>query len=172
MKPFPTGIVRWLAILNFLLLIPLISISTALSDDLITARVVGVTAGDSLTVIESNNKQVLIRLGGIDCPELGQPFGEQAKEFTSNLCFGKIIMYRMVGIDRFDRTIATVFLEGSTEVNLEILKAGYAWHFKKYAKRQDYADTEAQARRDGVGLWADPKATPPWEWRREKRSSP
>jgi endonuclease YncB( thermonuclease family) len=155
-----------------ILLIGLVIAQSAYSDDLITARVIGVTDGDNLTVIGSDNKQTLIRLHGLDCPELTQPFGEQAKEFASNLCFGKIIMYRMVGIDRFDRTIATVFLADSTEVNLEILKAGYAWYNSRYDKRQDYVDAEEEARRTGAGLWADPDPTPPWEWRRDMRKKP
>jgi len=159
---------RRFGILFFSLLVGLILVASAQSDDLIAARVISVTDGDNLTVIGSDNKQVLIRLHGLDCPELEQPFGENAKEFTSNMCFGKIIMYRMVGIDRFDRTIATVFLEDGKELNLEILKAGLAWHYERYSKRQDYVDSEEEARRAGIGLWADTKPTPPWEWRRER----
>lgn len=157
-------------ILFFLLLVGLILVAPVQSDDLIAARVISVTDGDNLTVIGSENKQVLIRLHGLDCPGLEQPFGENAKEFTSNLCFGKIIMYQMVGIDRFDRTIATVFLEDGKELNLEILKAGLAWHYERYSKRQDYADAEEEARRAGIGLWADKGPTPPWEWRKSKRT--
>jgi endonuclease YncB( thermonuclease family) len=152
----------------FIILIFLILVSTALCDDLITARVISVTDGDNLTVFDPDDKQVLIRLHGLDCPELEQPFGEQAKEFTSNQCFGKIIMYRMVGLDRFDRTIAIVYLEDGSELNLAILKAGLAWHLKRYSDRQDYADAEEEARRAGIGLWAGKDPTPPWEWRREK----
>jgi len=111
MKPFPEGAIRRFAFPILLLLISLTLATNALSNDLMAARVISVTDGDNLTVIGSDNKQVLIRLHGLDCPELPQPFGEKAKEFTSNLCFGKIILYRMLGIDRFDRTIAAVFLE-------------------------------------------------------------
>jgi endonuclease YncB( thermonuclease family) len=169
MKPFLEGVIRRFAFPILLLLISLTLATTALSNDLIAARVISVTDGDNLTVIGSDNKQVLIRLHGLDCPELAQSFGENAKEFTSNLCFGKIIMYRMIGIDRFDRTIAAVFLDDGKELNLEILKAGLAWHYERYAKRQDYADAEEEARKAGIGLWADAKPTPPWEWRKDKR---
>jgi endonuclease YncB( thermonuclease family) len=62
-----------------------------------------------------------------------------------------------------------VYLEDGTELNLSILKAGFAWHYRRYSDRQDYADTEEEARTAGIGLWADPNATPPWEWRRERR---
>ncbi len=169
MKPFLEGVKRRFAFPILLLLVSLTLATNALSNDLIAARVISVTDGDNLTVIGPDNKQVLIRLHGLDCPELAQPFGENAKEFTSNLCFGKIIMYRMLGIDRFDRTIAAVFLEDGKELNLEILKAGLAWRHDRYAKRQDYAEAEEEARKAGIGLWLDKEPTPPWEWRKDRQ---
>jgi len=135
-----------------------------------TARVISVTDGDNLTVLDHDDKQVLIRLHGLDCPELEQPFGEQAKAFTSNHCFGKIIMYRMVGLDKFDRTIAVVYLEDGRELNLELLKAGLAWHLKHYLDRPEYAEAQEEAREAGVGLWGDKDPTPPWEWRKNRRN--
>jgi endonuclease YncB( thermonuclease family) len=91
------------------------------------------------------NRQVKIRLHGIDCPEGGQAFGRKAKQFTSSQCYGKIIQYREVDTDRYGRTVATVYLDDGRELNLEILKAGYAWHYKRYSDRQDYTDAENYA---------------------------
>jgi len=71
-------------------------------------------------------------------------------------------------MDRYGRTVATVFLPDGNELNLEILMARYAWHYKRYSDRQNYADAEHQAHQNKIGLWADPHAKPPWEWRRER----
>jgi len=158
--------------LILILLIPGLLVSAALSDDLVTAKVVGVADGDSITVLAPGNNQVKIRLHGIDCPESGQAFGKRAKQFTSNQCFGKTITYCMVDIDRYGRTVATVYLDDGRELNLEIIKAGYAWHYRRYSDRQDYADAEEQARAANLGLWSDPHAKPPWEWRRDRRKKP
>jgi micrococcal nuclease len=155
--------------LVFPFLVGLICVASVQSDDLMTARVISVTDGDNLTVLDHDNKQVLIRLHGLDCPELEQPFGEQAKAFTSDQCFGKIIMYRMVGLDKFDRTIAVVYLEDGRELNLELLKAGLAWHLKHYLDRPEYAEAEKEARAAGIGLWGEKDPTPPWEWRKNQR---
>lgn len=152
--------------LLLVLINPTVALAAA-SDDLITARVVAVADGDSITVLTPGESPVVIRLHGIDCPETGQPFGESAKQFTSSQCFGKIVLYRIVGIDILERTIATVFLEDGRELNLEILRAGLAWHAERYADRQDYAEAEEVARNTGVGLWSQTDPTPPWQWRRE-----
>ena len=155
--------------LILILLIPWLFVSAALADDLVTAKVVGVADGDSITVLAPGNQQVKIRLHGIDCPESGQAFGKRAKQFTSNQCFGKTITYRKVDIDRYGRTVATVYLDDGRELNLEIIRAGYAWHYRRYSDRQDYAEAEEQARAEKLGLWSDPHAKPPWEWRRDRR---
>ena len=73
--------------------------------------------------------------------------------------------------DRYGRTVATVYLEDGRELNLELLKAGFAWHYKRYSNRQDYANAENQARAERLGLWAEKNLTPPWEWRRQRRRS-
>lgn len=160
---------RRYACLIFPALVILILITSAHSDDLPTARVVGVANGNRITVIDTENNRIDILLHGIDCPELGQAFGIEAKHFTSAQCFGKTVQYRLVGIDRFHRTIATVYLDDGRELNLAIVEAGFAWHYRRYANGKKYADAEDEARRRRIGLWADPNPTPPWEWRRKKK---
>ncbi len=153
-----------------LLLIPLVLVPAVLSDDLIAVRVVGVADGDNIIVLTASNKRIIIKLGGIDCPEIGQAFAQEALQFTSDQCLGKTVKYRIFGIDIYNRIIATVYLEDGRELNLEIIKAGFAWHYKRYSDRQDYAEAEKQARNAGIGLWADESPTPPWEWRKQKRN--
>ena len=155
----------------FVVMIALLMASAAHAEDLITARVVGVADGDSITVLTPDQHPVVIKLHGIDCPETGQPFGERAKQFTQNLCFGKIVLYRIVGIDIFEQTLAIVSLEDGRELNLALLEAGLAWHLQRHANRQDYEAAEQEARKAGVGLWAAPDPTPPWEWRQSPPSN-
>lgn len=158
-----------LSIVAMLLLVPLILPSTARSDDLITARVIGVADGDNIIVLAASGKRIIIQLGGIDSPEIGQAFAQEALQFTIDHCLDTNIKYRIFGIDIYNRIIATVYLGDDRELNLEILKAGFAWYDKRHTKRQEYADAENHARRAGIGLWADKNPTPPWEWRRERR---
>ncbi len=74
-----------------------------------TGTVVGVSDGDTITVIH-NGKGECIRLHGIDCPEKRQAFGNRAKQFTSKLVFGNTVTVQFVDRDRYGRTVGVVLL--------------------------------------------------------------
>jgi endonuclease YncB( thermonuclease family) len=62
----------------------------AVNADELPGKVVGVSDGDTITVLIERT-QVKVRLSGIDCPETGQDFGSRAKAATSELAFGKVV---------------------------------------------------------------------------------
>jgi micrococcal nuclease len=131
-------------------------------------KVVGVSDGDTITVMHLG-KGERIRLYGIDCPEKRQAFGKRAKQFTSDMVFGKNVEVRPVTTDRYGRTIAWVYVNG-TSLNEELLRAGLAWHYKRYSTERHLAELEDGARAARTGLWSDPHAVPPWDFRRGKTS--
>src|SRR4029453_18892220 len=65
---------------------------------------------------------------------------------------------------RYGRTVARVYV-GETDVSLELVKAGFAWHYKKYSSDPILAQAEIEARNAKAGLWADPHAIAPWDFR-------
>lgn len=137
-----------------------------LPDGAMGGKVVAVKDGDTFEVLMDGKAQV-VRLAHVDCPELGQAYGRAAKRFASDLCFGEMVLVQETDDrDRWGRMIAVVYLLDSTEVNRELVRAGYAWHFKRYSKDEGYARLEEEARTAKRGLWADPDAIPPWEWRK------
>lgn len=132
-----------------------------------TGRVVGVSDGDTITILHDDYSQEKIRLFGIDCPEKSQAFGQRAKQFTSSLVYGKVVTIRRMDEDRYSRTVAWVFV-GKTNVNAELVRAGYAWHFRKYSNDLELQRLEDEARKSKRGLWVDPIPIPPWEYRKGK----
>ncbi|MFC1876501.1 thermonuclease family protein [Thermodesulfobacteriota bacterium] len=128
-------------------------------------KVVSVTDGDTIKVLQ-NGIQVKIRLASIDCPEKGQPYGQAARKFTAKLVAGKVAEVWPTDTDRYGRTVAFVFV-GSTDLNKELLKAGLAWHYKRYSRDPELAKLEFEAREQKVGLWKEPGAIAPWEWRKK-----
>ena len=155
---------------KILLLIFFLSCSTKVKEigTSITGKVIAVKDGDTIEILY-DGKPLTIRLAHVDCPEIkkSQPFGQAAKKFTSDLCFGKMVTVINEGrYDRYKRLIAVIINEKNENVNKELVKAGLACHFKKYSTDTSYDDLELTARQNKIGLWADDNPTPPWDWRK------
>jgi micrococcal nuclease len=130
-------------------------------------KVVSIADGDTFTML-INNEQIKIRLHGIDCPEKSQDFGNVAKEFLSDLVFGRTVSVKKLDTDRYGRTIGMVLMD-SLNINEELLKAGLAWHYKYYDKNVLWAQLEDTARKEKKGIWSMPSPIPPWDYRKVKR---
>jgi endonuclease YncB( thermonuclease family) len=109
----------------------------------VPAQVVGVTDGDTITAIV-DGRQIKVRLNGIDAPEKKQAFGNVSKQALSGLVFGKRVSIVDLGKDRYGRTIGEVFTPDGQQVEVAMVRLGFAWHYVKYAPR----NTD---RRCGVG---------------------
>ena len=134
-------------------------------------KVVGITDGDTLSVLR-DGRAVKIRLHGIDAPEKRQPFGQRAKQYASSLVFGKVVRVWPVDTDRYGRTVAEVFLTDGRSLNYEMVRAGLAWWYIKYAPNDlELKNIEKQSWIARRGLWVDGDPQPPWEWRKAKKDS-
>lgn len=136
----------------------------------LTGKVVRVTDGDTVTLLVDGRRQYKIRLGEIDAPEGGQPFGRAAKRMLSDLVFGRTINARVTDIDRYGRAVAVLTLEGRN-INAEMVKGGGAWAYRRYLSDQRYIRWEEEARHARRGLWrlqAD-QIMAPWDWRSARR---
>jgi micrococcal nuclease len=136
----------------------------------ITGKVIGVKDGDTIEVL-FNGQPLTVRLEHIDCPELrkSQPFAKAAKQFTSAMCFGQVVtIINQKRYDRYKRLIGVVINTHGQNINKELLKAGLAWHFKKYSTDKAYADLQEYARLKQVGLWKERSPVAPWDWRNKK----
>ncbi|MCX7799429.1 MAG: thermonuclease family protein [Fimbriimonadales bacterium] len=135
-------------------------------------RVVGVTDGDTLRVLvqDPTPREIRVRLHGIDAPERSQAFGSRARQELSKLVFGKTVRVEKVDTDRYGRTVARLFVDG-TDVNAEMVRRGFAWWYRRYAPDDlELRRAEEAARASKVGLWRDRSPTPPWEFRAAERA--
>lgn len=131
-------------------------------------KVIGIKDGDTIEVLSERNP-ITIRLAHIDCPEIrkSQPFGKAAKQLASDLCYGQNVrIIHTATYDRNKRLIAEIINEHGINVNQELVRAGLAWHFKRYSNDSVYARLETEARKSRVGLWQDENPVPPWKWRK------
>lgn len=141
----------------------------------IVGTVVGVSDGDTLTVLSEDRQRVKVRLAFIDAPEKFQPYGMRAKQALSALVFQQQVRVKVVEQDRYGRSVGQVWL-GDQDVNFRQVQQGMAWHYQQYARRGQsgtefsrYESAQAEAQGQGAGLWADRSAEPPWQYRRNQR---
>lgn len=155
---YPAGMKR---LLLFLLLLT----SPAHAADF-AAKVVGISDGDTITVLTAEKRQVKIRLHAVDAPETGQDFGARAKQVASEMAFGKQVTVRDMDRDRYGRMVAEVILPDGKSLNQEMVRVGMCWWYQKYAPAdRELAALEAEAKAAKRGLWSQPGAVPPWDWR-------
>ncbi len=154
-----------LTILSFILLWALFGSRLCAQAEQFTASVIGISDGDTIQILHQGASK-RVRLWGIDCPEAGQPFGTKARQFTGALAFGKVVTLLVRDVDRYGRKVAEVTLPDGRKLNQEIVRAGFAWWYVKYARQDgELRRLEAEAKAGKRGLWADSNPMPPWEYR-------
>ncbi|WOB11192.1 thermonuclease family protein [Piscinibacter gummiphilus] len=129
------------------------------------AEVVGITDGDTLTVLSQQRKQTRCRLAGIDAPEKRQAFGSVSKQSLSDLAFRKVVEVNVIDRDRYGRSVCLIKREG-VDLNLEQVRRGMAWVYLRYNRDRLYRLAEEEARKERRGLWSEPVPVPPWEFRK------
>lgn len=131
---------------------------------IVKAEVIGIQDGDTIELKfifdgkkagHRQGKPLRIRLLHVNCPERGKPYYKVAKQFTSEKSFRKHVQIRHAGnFDRYGRLLGEVILPDGKFLNKELVKVGYAVHFKKYSNSTEYAKLEIQAQKKKIGIWS------------------
>ena len=136
-----------------------------------TGTVIAIAEGDTITVLNADKQHVKIRLYGIDCPEIGQAFGNHAKQSTSDAVFGKRVTVQPTGTDRYGRMVAIVLMPDGNSLNEHLVRDGLAWVYPQFCIREEICapltKLEQAVKLSKRGLWIDKEPVPPWEWRRK-----
>lgn len=142
-------------------------------------KVVGVSDGDTIVVLDSNDLEHRVRLAGIDAPEKGQPFGDRSRRALSDLVHDRLVIIEWSKKDGYGRFVARVLAgEPRRDVNLAQISAGLAWHYRQFENEQSkpdrlaYSAAEQIAREQKLGVWSQPDPVPPWDWRHGKAAGP
>lgn len=165
-----------------MLIVVVVACSLGVRAETINGRVVAVSDGDTVTVLDADRNQHKIRLMGIDAPEKAQAYGQRSKQHLSSLVFGKEVLVEWDKRDRYQRIVGKIFVSPaacqsyvkSVDAGLEQIRAGLAWWYRQYAKEQAYEDrlsydaAEAEAHARKLGLWRGPDPVPPWDYRHKR----
>jgi endonuclease YncB( thermonuclease family) len=140
--------------------------------DVLNGTVVGVSDGDTITVLDKSNNEHKVRLMGIDAPEKSQAFGNESKQTLSNYIYKKEVSVEYKKLDKYKRIVGKVTLDGQ-DICLQMIREGMAWHYTEYEKEQSktdrdlYLKAEATAREVNLGLWVQRRPVSPWIFRQK-----
>ncbi len=105
----------------------------------ITGKVVKITDGDTVNILDATNTKHRIRLAGIDAPERKQPFGKASTRHLVKNAALQVVTVEYDKRDKYGRIVGKTLL-GGMDLCLEQVRGGYAWHYKKYQRDRSPAD--------------------------------
>jgi micrococcal nuclease len=140
----------------------------------LTGKVVQVSDGDTINLLVDKT-QHRIRLASIDAPETshgserpGQPFGEASRKNLADYVAGKTLTLTCYEKDHYGRDVCDVPANGTTANRLQV-QDGMAWANQqakgKFLRDKTLVGIQGDAQKKKLGLWAEPGAVAPWEWR-------
>lgn len=133
----------------------------------VSGTVISVIDGNTVEVSNGETQKHKILLFGIDSPELGQEYGNQAKEFLKKLILNKNVTVQFKGKDKLGNYLAVVMINGIVDPRVELLKEGLAWteETNPLMELESYRTT---AEDKGMGLWEQKNPVAPWTFRRQQ----
>ena len=134
----------------------------------LVGNVIRVSDGDTIWVRDKLGHRHKIRLNRIDAPESNQPFGKESTLHLQSLIGGREILVDYKTTDRYGRILGIIYL-GEIDVNLQMVRDGYAWHYKHFDDTPSYSAAESVAQASKRGIWATTAPIPPHLWRKERR---
>lgn len=153
---------NWMALVFFAL-----CSTTSFAEEELKGVVTKIIDGNTIEITTFNQEVYTLLLLGIDSPEPGQPFSENAKKLLSKLLFEKNVTVQVHGKNRLGNRLGVILMPDGVDPRHELLKAGLAWTSEK----EPHPELEAlrkEAHSQGVGLWSEPDPTPPWTYRRQQ----
>jgi endonuclease YncB( thermonuclease family) len=135
--------------------------------EVLSGKIVTVIDGNTVELVAEDNETYKIKLHGIDCPQLGQEYGDKAKRYLERLLLDRPVSVEMKGKDRWGTRLGIVIIDGEVDPRYELLKEGLAWT-AEVNPNPELEGIRAKAKELGKGLWKDPNPTPPWKYRRQQ----
>lgn len=137
--------------------------------DIFTCKIIRVYDGDTATGLLLGNRQIRIRLYGIDAPEKSQDFSEKSRLFLANLIDKKNVVVKVASKDRYGRLVGHLSTNQHRDINLEMIRQGWAWHYAAFDNTLTYKKAFNQAQTEKKGMWKVSTNLEPWKWRKCKK---
>lgn len=149
----------------------LLAVASIAMPQSIEGRVVGITDGDTFTLLTPELREVKIRVAEIDAPERGQPFATRSRQQLAKLIFQQQVTVDVQVVDRYGRPVGRPMV-GDMDVAVEMIRSGAAWVYRTYSDDEELYELERTAKAERRGLWGLPEfeRVSPWEHRNGSRA--
>jgi endonuclease YncB( thermonuclease family) len=151
---------------GLLIAMALVFLVPAVRGESLTGRITAILNADTVSVSQPDESEVWVRLAEIDLPEALQHFGDASKQALSDKLLGQSVRVEVSREDPFGRLIGHVHV-GERWINDELVREGYAWHYKDFSSNPGLAASETLAREKAINLWAIEEPIAPWEFRKQ-----
>jgi micrococcal nuclease len=129
--------------------------------------VTSVIDGNTIEIAVNSSESYKVLLRGIDSPDPGQKYAEQAKHLLEKLLLNKSVTINLHGKDRLGNRVGDIQIDGVVDPRHELIKQGLAWTSEK-EPIVELESLKEEARAKGKGLWSEENPTPPWTFRRQQ----
>lgn len=150
-------VLLWFVVLSF---------TTVNAGEILRGKVTNVIDGNTFQLVTDEGEQFDIILFGVDCPEPGQPFAEEAKELLAKMILKKKIEVSIEGKNRWGMRMGIV-LGGKSDPREILLSEGLAWTEERNPA-QDLEQLRQKAINNKKGIWVEEAPVPPWIFRRQQ----
>lgn len=144
----------------------------AVEGELEKAKCFKISDGDTITVQTSTRDNLKIRVYGIDTPERNQALGAEATKLTEDLVYNTDIEIEVIDIDRYNRSVAIVYLSDGSTLQEHLISSGLAMVYPKYCSIEEFCiklyELEEIAKEKKLGVWAFDEIISPWDFRNKK----
>lgn len=134
----------------------------------IKAKISKVIDGDTMEITSKDDKTFIVRLWNIDCPEIDQDFGVEAKKFIEDRVLNLDIDFELISVGKHNRNVGKIFVTKNNNKKIDIstvlLASGFA-HSTTQNINDPYFRFEARAKGDKIGLWSNSNYISPQEFR-------
>jgi endonuclease YncB( thermonuclease family) len=147
----------------------------------VAGTVTKVSDGDTIHVTTPEKTKLTVRLYGMDAPETpkvnqrtghinkpGQPYGGESWKALDTKIMRKQVRLDIIDIDRYKRMVGMIWI-GDRNINLEMVKEGYAEAYLEYLKepyRAQFIRAEKEAKSARRGIWSLPDYERPKDFRK------
>ena len=147
----------------------------------VTGTVTKVSDGDTIQVTTPEQTKLRVRLYGMDAPETpkpdqetgrvnkpGQPYGKESWKALEEKIGNKQVKLEIIDIDRYKRMVGMVWV-GSRNINLEMVREGYAEAYTEFLKRpyrSQFLAAQQEAKSARRGIWGLPDYERPRDFKK------